>query len=823
MKAKITIRNILFLVFSVIVLCSVMCLSASAVEGTYDCPHDLGENGWTIIAEPNCTEGGTRSKWCKDCGDYKLEYIDKDPDAHTPGLWTVIEEHSCQKAGREAIFCTKCKVYKFEERVIPAHDYKVLYKEEATCMKAGYELHVCMTCYDMQTKTLPIDKENGHSFTEWQITKEANCVQESGEKFRRCLCRDEDGKQCDKTEYMTYTDLDCHIENDWSGDDVTEVSATCSAPGYYSKKCVGCDNEITKEIPQHSQSTVASIISTVPATCKATGVEKRKCICGAVYDFELPLEPDSHVYSEWITEKEPGCTAGKRYKYCKYHYNTRIEESIPANGEHNYGEWVSVIEPDCTKTGLDKKTCADCGDVVTRELPVKHNLTIWETKVEMSCAETNAVPGSKLAKCSDCTYENHFAIPALHNYGTWVIVTASDCKKQNEGRRERTCAGCGKVESETFVKAHDYTDWYVTAKPTCAVDGKSGIEGQRTRWCRTCNSYEHEVIPVTHEFVDVEIIKYPVCSSNGMVEDGVKSVECIHCGLVKENAVIEGGHTFSEWVTDVEPTCDADKKQLVDGSESRSCVVCGFKETRKVDGAHTYGNWYWSTSNGETCGTYSETGITLYRECEKCNLRDSKTVNTIKHPNLKTVTTAATCSTSGYTTELCPDCGYSKVSNIQPAYGHKLDKNWTSKVAASCTTAGSRYKACENCDYLEYQYIEKTEHVKMALEANVDPTCTEAGKRGKAYCAVCQEVFEGYEIPALGHEYAEGSEICTRCGAYEGSRDCTCSCHSQSGMEKIFFELINKLYQFFGINQVCKCGDLHYTEFGFFAKLLGKG
>ena len=115
-------------------------------------------------------------------------------------------------------------------------------------------------------------------------------------------------------------------------------------------------------------------------------------------------------------------------------------------------------------------------------------------------------------------------------------------------------------------------------------------------------------------------------------------------------------------------------------------------------------------------------------------------------------------------------------------------------------------------------------HNEVVDTEGTAPTCTEAGKTAKSYCGVCLEEFASEEILPLGHKYDAGSETCSRCYVYAGSPDesCVCACHSTDGMEAIIFGIMCKLYSFFGINQFCKCGVMHYEEVGFFAKLFGK-
>ena len=198
---------------------------------------------------------------------------------------------------------------------------------------------------------------------------------------------------------------------------------------------------------------------------------------------------------------------------------------------------------------------------------------------------------------------------------------------------------------------------------------------------------------------------------------------------------------------------------------------------------------YWTCS---VCGRYfSDENGTI--EIEK----DSWLISATNHSLTKTEAKAPTCTEAGnseYWT--CSVCGklfsdengtteIEKDSWVISATGHSLTK--TEAKEPTCTEGGnSAYWTCSACgkyfsDENGTTEIEKdswlisaTGHTEV-IDAAVSATCTEAGKTEGKHCSVCGEVLAAQqEIPALGHDWNEGTVTTLPTETTEGVKTFTC-------------------------------------------------
>ncbi len=212
-------------------------------------------------------------------------------------------------------------------------------------------------------------------------------------------------------------------------------------------------------------------------------------------------------------------------------------------------------------------------------------------------------------------------------------------------------------------------------------------------------------------------------------------------------------HTFGEWEHITAAAC------TTSGTDSRSCHVCGYKETRTVPATgHLY------TSSVTKQPTEAETGIRTYT-CSICGDTYTEVIDklpsTHKHNYTAAITKEATCTVKGVKTYTC-SCGNTYTEDV-PALGH----SYTSKVTKEATAAetGIRTYTCIRCGDSYTEIIAKLPashtHSYTSSVTKV-AACTENGI--KTYTCSCGSTYTE-DIPALGHNMVNGT--CTRCGYTE--------------------------------------------------------
>ena len=299
--------------------------------------------------------------------------------------------------------------------------------------------------------------------------------------------------------------------------------------------------------------------------------------------YVIEVEADHvHSYQE-VSRTAPTCTEDGVTTYrCETCGDTYIE-TTPATG-HSYT--AAVTAPTCTEKGYTTYTCTVCGDHYTADEVAALGHDYAETTVPATCTEN----GSVTHTCMRCGNSYTETLPATgHTY----TVSGSEATCTEGGKTVHTCTVCGDTYTETTpALGHDYKA--VVTSPTCTE------KGYTTYTCKRCGDHytADEVAALGHDYKAV--VTAPTCT-----EKGYTTYTCATCGdTYTADEVAALGHDYEAVVT--APTCTED------GYTTYTCRNCGDRRTGHVVSA--LGHSYECTENGNDriytctrCGdTYTE-------------------------------------------------------------------------------------------------------------------------------------------------------------------------------------------------------------------------
>ena len=359
--------------------------------------------------------------------------------------------------------------------------------------------------------------------------------------------------------------------------------------------------------------------------------------------------------------------------------------------------------------------------------------------------------------------------------------------------------------------------------------------------CEVCGESYGNTLSHTEEILAAVA---PTCTETGLTE----GKKCSVCGeiLVAQEEVPATGHSFGDWIVDVEPAIGAE------GSKHRECA-CGEIETATIpaiDHTHSYSSEVTTEAGCETdgvrtytcsCGdSYTEaipaTGHSFgdwivdveptigaegskHRECA-CGEIETATIPAIDHTHSYSseVTTAAGCETDGVRTYTC-SCGDSYTEAI-PATGHTDET--IEAVAPTCEGTGlTEGKKCSVCGEIlvAQEEVPATGHTEgeAVVENEVKPNCTTAGSYDTVvYCTACDKELsrETTNVDALGHKDEDGDFKCDTCDAIvEPEADSVLTIEEAMALASLFGHdkyTKNKYYI------VCEIVNVYNTTYGNF-------
>ena len=266
----------------------------------------------------------------------------------------------------------------------------------------------------------------------------------------------------------------------------------------------------------------------------------------------------------------------------------------------------------------------------------------------------------------ECSCGEKSAI-ANHIYGDWTIAPTNSV---------RTCTVCG----YTQIHSHNYT-----------------VDYDEERHWEIC-SCGQKTNPSKHIYSEWEITKSASCSFSG-----TKKRQCYDCSYEEEQQILATGiHSFGSWVVVKAATATST------GTQERTCTICKtYKQTETIPVTHSH--------------SYTSVWISdYYYHWHSCS------------------------------------CGATTGMNT-----HNVG-SWSVTTAATCYSTGTQSRKCITCSYIQTQTIPQEAHTEKTRSA-VEATCTSSGLTAGKYCSVCGVTTVSQStVPAKGHNYVSGK--CTRCG-----------------------------------------------------------
>lgn len=737
--------------------------------------HDIDTANPILTVKPTCQNKGYSVYKCKRTGcSHEVK------GSETPSV--ECDEHevsripsTCQTAGSVTVECRYCHTQR--TYALPKADHSFAETTvNPTCTEAGYVKHYCTTegCdyYYKDNETAA----TGHNYVkDTANSTEPNCTDE-GVTVYKCACGDsytvraaanghdasptcEKSAKCKNCDYVApatghdykaqevkaptctedgYIKYTCSHEGcehpeikefngaktghkaaddaKWTDTEKAVEGKKCTFYVESTADCAACGEKVTRRGNEYTKHSYKVEITT-PATCKTKGVKTYTCTeCGESYTEDIEINPDAHKWDGGVLQSDGVTTlyicaeCGEQKKSVSAKENTSASASADTVKELDDIELknATFVPDDDIKESLN-------GDV--------------ELKADKTSAEKLEIPEDVAERIGDAP---------IYNFGMTVDGNeVSELGGKMTVRIPYTLAD-GEDPDNIIV-------WY--------IDGDGAVEEIKAKYVvingegyaefETEHFSYYTVTRMTpaerckhygHNYSD-EIEVSATCLTGGYTMQ-----ICMRCGNIK---IVEGsetdplGHEFEK--------NKENSKQVScteDGKEEFECSRCHV--TYEVVTACTGHDWELQSKKAATC---TDTGSATYK-CSRCEATKTEQLAKAKH-NYRSETVAPTCTESGYTLNVCRDCGCESKANLVAPLGHDMAEK---TVNPTCIEGGYTEHYCKRCE--ESFHSDPTDKTD-AHTYNTEHADCENDKACK-YCGLVAE-------KATGHSYGTDGK-CTECG-----------------------------------------------------------
>ena len=593
------------------------------------------------------------------------------------------------------------------------HNYEIIEKVEATCVTDGlisYKCSICNNAYEEVIGKLDHDLVHHEKL-------DPICEEVGHEAYDTCT-------RCD---YTTFKEIQAigHTSSDW----IIDQESNCTEDGTKHKECTVCHkvleteviNKLGHDLVHHEK---------IDATCEEEGHEEYDTCTRCDYTTFEEIPATGHTTSDWIIDKESNCTEdGSKHKECTVCHKVLKTEVIDKLGHDLVHH--EKLDPTCEEVGHEEyDTCTRCDYTTFKEIQATgHTTSDWIIDKESNCTED----GTKHKECIVChkVLETEVINKLGHNLVHHKKLDAT-CEEVGHEAYD-TCTRCDYTTfKEIPTTGHTTSDWIIDKESNCTEDGSKHKE------CIVCHKVlETEVInKLGHDLVHHEKLD-PTCE-----EAGHEAYDtCTRCDYTTFKEIPATGHTSSEWIVDVEPTC------INKGFRHKECITCYKNLITEL--INSLGHDL--VHHEKLDPTCEEAGHEAYDTCTRCDYTTFKEIPAIGHTTSKWIIDKdSNCTEDGSKHKECTVCHKVLETEVINKLGHDFVHH--EKLDPTCEEVGhEEYDTCTRCDYTTFKGIPATGHTTSDWIIDKESNCTENGSKHKE-CTICNKVLEKEVIEKLGHD-----------------------------------------------------------------------
>ncbi len=296
-------------------------------------------------------------------------------------------------------------------------------------------------------ETVEVPQKHEHTFTDWKITVEANCIQK-GEKVRECT-------ECGEIEKEEVIALNAHKTIK-----LEDEPATCEKYGKENfSRCEYCKAEFFSIVPALGHEYSSNYTVDKAPSCESTGSESRHCIHdGCTSNIEQrEIEAKGH---NLITEvKKATCTESEitttKCSNCNYSVSEKTAEAIG----HKFSDYKKNNDATCTIDGTKTAKCENCGEestIIDEGSKLGHKYISLDNAITPTCI-SNGKEADK--ECENCG--NHITGKTIKSTGHEFLLKALSLEEAEEEGVE--CVKCHlKVGADDIIsgEGHKWNDTF---------------------------------------------------------------------------------------------------------------------------------------------------------------------------------------------------------------------------------------------------------------------------------------------------------------------------------------------------------------------------